>query len=381
MKDKRARYIMIGGFLGAGKTTAVMRLAERLRDQGLRVGLITNDQSTGLVDTALLRNQGFDVEEIAGGCFCCRFDSLSEAAERLGEDARPDVFIAEPVGSCTDLVATVSYPLRRIYGERFSIAPLSVMLDPLRAGRVLGLGKGRSFSPKVVYVYEKQLEEAERIVVNKIDTLEAAELDELLACLAERYPRAQVLTCSATAGTGLDTWFDGILEGEQPELPPMALDYGIYAEGEALLGWLNLTAAVRHDQGFDANGLLLAIAERLQTELNARELELAHLKMTLDSPEAGGQLAALSLTRGDEARDLRESLLDELERGQLILNLRAEADPGLLRELTLEVLQRCSESQAGLSIEVQHEEHFRPAPPTPTHRVLASEFPASEATP
>ncbi len=110
MKDKRARYIMIGGFLGAGKTTAVMRLAERLRDQGLRVGLITNDQSTGLVDTALLRNQGFDVVEIAGGCFCCRFDSLSEAAERLTEDARPDVFIAEPVGSCTDLVATVSYP-------------------------------------------------------------------------------------------------------------------------------------------------------------------------------------------------------------------------------------------------------------------------------
>ena len=104
-----SRYVMIGGFLGAGKTTAVLRAARTLTDRGLRVGLITNDQSTGLVDTAMLRSHGFAVEEIAGGCFCCRFPSLQEAAGRLDESTRPDVFLAEPVGSCTDLVATVSY--------------------------------------------------------------------------------------------------------------------------------------------------------------------------------------------------------------------------------------------------------------------------------
>jgi G3E family GTPase len=74
-----ARFIMIGGFLGAGKTTAVGRLAARLTEQGLRVGLITNDQGRNLVDTAMLRSQRFATEEIPGGCFCCRFDSLVEA--------------------------------------------------------------------------------------------------------------------------------------------------------------------------------------------------------------------------------------------------------------------------------------------------------------
>jgi G3E family GTPase len=112
-KTGRARYVMIGGFLGAGKTTAVGRLARRLTDQGLRVGLITNDQGNGLVDTSVLASQGFSVEEIAGGCFCCRFNSLVEAARKLSVASRPDVFLAEPVGSCTDLVATVSYRLRR----------------------------------------------------------------------------------------------------------------------------------------------------------------------------------------------------------------------------------------------------------------------------
>lgn len=109
--NTKARYIMVGGFLGAGKTTGILQIARRLRDQGLKVGLITNDQSVGLVDTAMLGSHGFPIEEITGGCFCCKFNSLVDAADRLSRVTRPDVFLAEPVGSCTDLKATVDYPL------------------------------------------------------------------------------------------------------------------------------------------------------------------------------------------------------------------------------------------------------------------------------
>ena len=133
---------MIAGFLGAGKTTAVGKLARRLTEQGICVGLITNDQGRNLVDTAMLRSQGFATEEIPGGCFCCRFNSLVDAATRLTAQSRPEVFIAEPVGSCTDLAATVTYPLRRLYGDRFTVAPVSVLVDPIRAARVFGLEPG-----------------------------------------------------------------------------------------------------------------------------------------------------------------------------------------------------------------------------------------------
>src|SRR5580692_7330971 len=100
----RLRFIMVGGFLGAGKTTTLARLARHYMNAGQRVGLVTNDQAQDLVDTKNLRSQGFSVEEVAGACFCCRFDDLVGKVGRLQEGERPDVILAEPVGSCTDLV-------------------------------------------------------------------------------------------------------------------------------------------------------------------------------------------------------------------------------------------------------------------------------------
>ena len=105
----KMRFLMVGGFLGAGKTTTLGRLASRYIDKGLRVGIVTNDQATDLVDTHTLRQRGFDVEEVPGACFCCKFDDLLSTIGRLEGAETPDVILAEPVGSCTDLVATVAH--------------------------------------------------------------------------------------------------------------------------------------------------------------------------------------------------------------------------------------------------------------------------------
>src|SRR3954462_5690092 len=296
---KPPRYIMIGGFLGAGKTTAVGQLAKHLRSQGLRVGLITNDQGSQLVDTATLTSRGFEVEEIPGGCFCCRFNSLVEAARKLSKETRPDVFIAEPVGSCTDLVATVSYPLRRIYGGEFAIAPLSVLVDPIRASRVIGLESGGSFSEKVLYIYRKQLEEADTIVINKCDLLSAEQLKALHTSLALEFPSAGILEISARKGTGLEPWFQQITTAKLPGRASMLMNYQVYAEGEALLGWLNTTLNVTASEPFDGNPVLRALAAELQKLLRAAQGEIAHLKITMDPDESIGELAVINVVGND----------------------------------------------------------------------------------
>jgi len=365
----KARYIMIGGFLGAGKTTAVLKLAHWLDDNmGLRVGLIDNDQGSQLVDTALLASQDFEVEEISGGCFCCRFNSLVEAANRLTERTLPEVFIAEPVGSCTDLVATVTYPLRRMYGGDYTIAPLSVLVDPIRAARVLGLEQGSRFSEKVEYIYRKQLEEADIIVINKSDLLSPEKLEALKAALAKDFPLGKIMTVSARTGEGLEEWFKELTETTQIPRAVMNVDYEVYADGEALLGWLNAAYTLQAEPAVDANEFLRQLAETVRRKLITTGGEVAHFKMTLE-PEGGlGELAVLNLVRNDYISELSMELEEPFTEAYLTINMRAEAAPEALQSLLAEAVAETLAGFAGLSGKQEHLEAFRPGKPQPTHR-------------
>ncbi len=359
---------MIGGFLGAGKTTAVARLAQRLKDQARRVGLITNDQGRNLVDTTLLRSRGFATEEIAGGCFCCRFNSLLEASQKLTARTRPEVFIAEPVGSCTDLAATVAYPLRRLYGDNFTVAPVSVLVDPIRARRVFGLEPGGSFSEKVIYIYQKQIEEADLVVINKCDLLGTPLLESLRQAIAAKFPGKEIMTVSARTGANVDAWFAKITSEEQTARTAMKVDYQVYADGEGLLGWLNCTVQLVARRAFDADRFLKRLAGEIQTRLRRQQAEVAHLKMTL-SPDSGwGDIAAVSLVRNDFVPELSVHLEEPVESGQLILNLRAEAAPEALDSAVREALAATTRRCPTLKATVDHLEHFRPGKPAPTHR-------------
>lgn len=372
-----SRYLMIGGFLGAGKTTMIQRFARHLDALGLKVGLITNDQGAGLVDSAIGRSNQFPVEEISGGCFCCRFNSLIEAAASLTEVNRPDVLLAEPVGSCTDLVATVSLPLQKIYGDDYRVAPLSVLVDPVRAGQILGLREGRRFSENVLYIYRKQLEEAEFIVVNKADLLDEAQRSDLVAALQREFPEARVVVASARSGDGCEGWFEAVLAAEMDTTRFLEIDYDRYGEGEALLGWLNATVEIKADDGldeFDGNELLQSLASSLKEKLELAGAEVAHLKMTLTPAGDPFEIAAINLVRGDSLPELSHRLYEPLEDGELLLNIRAEVGPDTLEEATTAALETEIAIARGLLFRIVHLEHFRPGMPVPTHRMTSGDL-------
>jgi Ni2+-binding GTPase involved in maturation of urease and hydrogenase len=363
----KPRYIMVGGFLGAGKTTAILQLARLMSQKSLRIGLITNDQSSGLVDTAMLRSNCFSTEEITGGCFCCRFNSLMDAAGKLRENTHPDVFVAEPVGSCTDLQATVAYPLRKMYGDNYTIAPLSVVLDPVRASRILGLEQGKSFSPKVRYIFEKQLEEADILVINKCDLIDQTQQNDLQAALKKRFPKGNILRVSARSGAGIAEWLELLLGSEAIPKEVMDVDYDVYAEGEALLGWLNLSAAL-YGSEFDGNAFLRQLGSDLQKRLNDCDIEIAHLKMTF-APDTGNDLAVGNLVRNQSNVELSHELAESLEEGLLLVNLRAEGDPEQLKHLVEDELRKLGMAFE-LEVIVENLEAFRPGRPEPTHRLV-----------
>src|ERR1700683_1859418 len=182
------RFIPIGGFLGAGKTTTMLAAARQLEASGERVSGVTNAQGIDLIDTQLARATEVDsVSEVTGGCFCCRFDDLAAVIERLNDEQHPTVVLAEAVGSCTDLQSTVVRPLRQLYGETVNVSPLVVIVAPVRYGALSRLWSAADSEPDMAYLYRHQLDEADVIAINKADLLSAEEISQMTGQIQARF--------------------------------------------------------------------------------------------------------------------------------------------------------------------------------------------------
>ncbi|MEE9292229.1 MAG: GTP-binding protein [Acidobacteriota bacterium] len=361
-----ARFILVGGFLGAGKTTALAQLARRYADAGLRVGLITNDQAADLVDTEALRVRGFHVEEVAGGCFCCRFDDLARAATRLKEIERPQVYLAEPVGSCTDLVATVINPLKRLHGDAYRIAPYSVLLDPARTGRMFLQAGFGGFSSNVAYIFRKQVEESDIMVLNKSDTLTPEAAARIEAALAHEFPGKRICRVSALTGDGFDDWAGLLDTAGRSGLNILDLDYDTYAAGEAELGWLNARLNVASMEAFRADDLVLDLLTGIRASLLEAQMEPAHLKILFSDADGKG-VAVANLIGSDDPGTRSRSIGLTSRSGALTINARVQESPDSLRARVEKVLARTARRQR-LIFHPAEVASFRPARPVPVHR-------------
>ncbi|HEX6971410.1 MAG TPA: GTP-binding protein [Limnochordia bacterium] len=360
-------FIIVGGFLGSGKTTSLTRFAQVLGAQGRRVGLITNDQAAELVDTELAGRLCLPVGEVAGGCFCCRFPDLLAQAETLVEHG-VDTLLAEPVGSCTDLVATVYEPLRRFAGDRFRLAPFSVLLDPVRVSQIL-LGEGKSpLSARVAYLYAKQIEEADLVVLNKVDTLGPAERARLMEGLSRRYSNRRLLGVSATTGEGFDDWLAMLLSPESSRGGRhLSIDYTLYAAAEAELGWLN-GSVVLGAASFDGTHLLRTFLSEAQQQCARAGGEIAHLKVWVSTDSAAFRI---SLVRSDGTALWDGGITEPVSRLSLTVNARVAMEPEALEAAVRNGLAAAA-AQAGAAIEEERWTSFRPAPPQPTYRFDAA---------
>ncbi len=344
--EKRPLLVLVGGLLGAGKTRLLLRAAEIVMGRGLNTAIITNDQAEGLVDTSISARTVERVEEVAGGCFCCRFDAFASAAERL-RCHNPDAIFAEPVGSCTDLAATVLRPFRDLYGSEFRLAPLSVLVDPSRIDEIL---MGDS---DVAYLFRKQLEEADLVCFTKAD------LGIPPRPLAARKPERFL---SAKTGEGVAAWLDEISSGHLAAGGnSIELDYSRYAHAEAALGWLNARFELELETWAPPIALVGPLIDEIDRKLSEAGARIAHLKLIDETPF--GFLKAVTCRTGEEPEIEGDLLSPPSSRHNMILNLRAQADPCVLREVLEAAL-----ATMPAPVNISALSAFRPAPPKPLHR-------------
>lgn len=359
------RFIMVGGFLGAGKTTLLTKLARHYMNAGQRVGIVTNDQAEDLVDTNTFRSHGFEVGEVAGACFCCQFDELINTMQQLESSQRPDIILAEPVGSCTDLVATVIQPIKQLFEVEFEVAPYTVIVKPSHGKRILKAEQGAGFSPKAAYILQKQLEEADAILINRIDELTSEEMTELQALLQQHYPETPVLQISAKTEAGLPELSAYLDQQGAFGQRILSIDYDTYAEGEAELGWLNASMRVTARDAFSLDEFLLEVVTKLAASLQGISAEAAHLKV-IGLWE--GFFGVANLISSDTPPELSLPSHCDVQSVDLIVNARVACDPALLQELVEQAVRQACQSRSA-DVEFRRTQSFRPGRPVPTHRM------------
>ncbi len=179
---------VLAGFLGAGKTTLLNRILNA--DHGLRLAVLVNDFGAVNIDAEMLGKtktavgQADDIISLPNGCICCTlFSGLITAFQRLeAMTPPPERIILEASG--------VSAP-----GQLEALLVGGDLPDHVRVDEIITLVDAVNVRmlAEIMPAIEEQIVTADMVVLNKIDEVEAAEVDELIAWMRELVPDARIL--------------------------------------------------------------------------------------------------------------------------------------------------------------------------------------------
>ena len=357
-------FHLVGGFLGSGKTTAIIGAARRMLAQGKTVGIVTNDQGRRLVDTAFFRSQHFPTVEVTGGCFCCNYDDLAAQLRQLRASALPDAIFAESVGSCADIVATVVKPFLELNRLDFPLTSYTVFTDARLLRRRLR-NQPMPFGDDVVYIFDKQIEEAGLLVMNKSDLLTASEANELRVMAQVTYPGKVIHAQNSRADTGIASWLERI-QKDRSLIPHRAvnIDYDRYAAGEAELAWLDEAITVTAPEG-RLRTTLIALIDAIRADLRQSALPVGHVKFHLAAVGVEAKLSLPTLLDAIAESDIPEFTGNTCS---VLINARVQTASDILRDCIKASIERAM-LDTGARFEVVDLAHFHPGYPHPTHRI------------
>lgn len=162
------KLIIITGFLGSGKTTAMLKLAAYLsRESGPEsIVIIENEIGEANVDGRLLSGSNYEVRDLTAGCICCTLSGeLIGALEDIRSKFDPQWLLIEATGIAHQTIARV------ISQSVVGLKPFSLVLaDAERWDELM---------ENLPMLISTQLEIADAILLNKVDAVDGAASDRI----------------------------------------------------------------------------------------------------------------------------------------------------------------------------------------------------------
>lgn len=355
------KLYLVNGFLGSGKTTVITNACKILIKNQVRTGIVFNDQGDQLVDSLFGEGEGVPSDQVVNGCFCCNYKQFMISIANLEKEFQPEIIFAESVGSCTDLVATVIKPLQK------SGSPVDLVITVVADATMLPvLLKGSLiFDKNVTYIYHKQLEEADIILVTKTDLLTEGTLTGIKKDFIARYPDKQFLYINSFKNNDLVQWLETLVKyNTSTKRESLDIDYDAYGAGEAALAWFDQELEINSIKR-NAREIAVILINRIYSTIDNEKLGIGHLKFFLEDPELPLKISFTALSRNIYSDHLPPI---QKQTQKLLINARIQTSPEHLETIITEATSRIKDLYQ-CDIHAGDTRSFQPGFPTPVHRI------------
>ena len=188
---------VLSGFLGSGKTTLLNRLLAAL-PAGTRPAVVVNDFGAVAVDGALVDRGSYAVAELASGCVCCTLSApMQEALSELLDEEQPDTILMETTG----LAEPAAFP------ALFATPELAARIHLGNVVCVVDASTYLRYADHLL-VLPRQVEQANTVIMNKIDLADAATREAVRRRLLATCPPGTMLLAAERCAIDLDVVYD-----------------------------------------------------------------------------------------------------------------------------------------------------------------------------
>lgn len=334
----KTKYMVVSGFLGAGKTTSMIAFSRDIKRRGLgNPAVLANDLGAGnIVDAEFCAAAGVMTLPISGGCICYQHENLVGKMHQL-ESAGADVIFSDIPGCGIGAMDHVYLELNDKEKDEFDLLPFMCIVDPERMRMVMPEQAELNLPEEMRFLLDAQMAEADLIVLNKVDTVSEEEAESIISFIKSIYPETPVMKISAMKGEGISEVVDYILTNRS-EAVHREIGYGSdeFIAAEEKMSWFNTRVYLQHreNKNIDFNKVITDIFEDIREGLIANNSNVPHLKMfAADSDEELTDFFKASMIGVDYDVVYDRKLDKEYNTLSLIINARCAADPVIMSEI------------------------------------------------
>ncbi|TQD25418.1 GTP-binding protein [Methanolobus vulcani] len=357
------KVLVIGGFLGSGKTSTIIRIGKEFSEAGQKVAVIVNEIGEVGLDGDVISKYGLDMTELTSGCICCSLKvNMKTTLTLLNRDYHPDVILIEPTGIAFPQVIKNEVDLMNL--KDTTVQPLVTLIDGSRFKQLMKEAKNFAM---------RQIIDAEILCINKIDLVDEIRIPILEASVQQLNPKAKVLLLSTSKEDEHWDEFVGLAMGDVPsqhghhELKTTSSDTEVIDEAtgkpvEQTMDSIEASGIASYATEFVLDGristdLAQVTAKDIMSTLKSKVIELSpefvgHIKLYIES---GSNTVKTNLTAYDQ--DITMEVIDT-ETGQVprlkVLSAVSSIDHDELVNLVNDTV---SENLVAQNISFKHNSH------------------------